>query len=102
MTINFVSSKDSHEIHTMHTKSDNIGILMGSETDKIIKELFKSFLKRYQEVLEESMTGNEFVFNSVDLLHDRFQKTSLEIIRSSHRDSLKRLKYEKRNNKSKK
>ena len=32
----------------MHTKSDNIDILMGSETNDIIKELFKSLLQKYQ------------------------------------------------------
>ena len=32
MTINFISSKDSDEIRIMHTKSDNIETLMGSET----------------------------------------------------------------------
>ena len=40
MEINFVSSKDSDEIRIMHTNSDNIEILMGSETNYIIKELF--------------------------------------------------------------
>ena len=37
MTINFISSKDSNEPCTMHTKSDNEEIIMGSETDEIIK-----------------------------------------------------------------
>ena len=32
----------------MHTKSDNIDILMRSETNDIIKELFKSLLQKYQ------------------------------------------------------
>ena len=45
MVINFISSKDSHETRTMHTKSDNVEIMMGSETDEIIEELFKSFCK---------------------------------------------------------
>ena len=55
-SINFISSKsDSDETRTMHTKSDNIEIMMGSKTDEIIEELFKSLLKRYQEGLEESM-----------------------------------------------
>ena len=40
----FVSSKDSNEIHTMHAKSVNIDILMGSETDEIIEEVFKFLL----------------------------------------------------------
>ena len=42
----------------MHSKSDNIEIMMGSETDEIIEELFESLLQRYQEVLEESMKGS--------------------------------------------
>ena len=41
--------------HTMRTKSDNIAVMMGSETDEVTEELFKSFLQRYQEGLEESM-----------------------------------------------
>ena len=35
MSINFISSKDSIETRNMHTKSDNIEIMMGSETDII-------------------------------------------------------------------
>ena len=60
MSINFISSKDSDETRNMHTKSNNIEIMVGSETDEIIKELFKSLLQRYQEGLEESMKGSEF------------------------------------------
>ena len=33
----------------MHTKSDNIEIMMDNETDQIIKESFKSLLQRYQK-----------------------------------------------------
>ena len=68
ISINFISSKDSDETRNMHTKSDNIEIMMGSETDDIIDELFESLLQKYQEGLEESMRRSEFVFYSVDLL----------------------------------
>ena len=34
---NFISFKDSNETRTMHTKSDNIEIIIGNETDQIIK-----------------------------------------------------------------
>ena len=44
MAINFISSKDSDETRTMHTKSNNVEIMMGSETDEIIEDLFESFL----------------------------------------------------------
>ena len=36
------------EICTMHTKSDNIKIMMDSETNDIVKKLFKS-LQKYQK-----------------------------------------------------
>ena len=72
MAINFISSKkDSDETRTMCTKSDNIEIMIDSETDEIIEELLKSLLQRYQgyqEGLEESMRGSEFIFDSVDAL----------------------------------
>ena len=61
MAINFISSKDSNETRTMHTKSNNIEIMIGNQTDEIITELFESFLQRYQQVLEESMGRSEFV-----------------------------------------
>ena len=68
MSINFISSKDdSDEIHEMHTRSHNVEIMMGSETDEIIEELFESLLQNYQRDLEESMKGSKFVFDSVDL-----------------------------------
>ena len=79
MKINFVSSKDySNETRTMSNWSNNIEIIMGSETDDLIDELFKSFLQRYQKKLENSMNGSEFVFNSVDLLYYHLQKISLK------------------------
>ena len=53
MQINFISSKDSRETRTIYTKSDNIEIMMSSETDEIVEELFKYLLQRYQEGLEE-------------------------------------------------
>ena len=49
MAINFISSKDSKETRAMHTKSDNIEIMMVSETDEIINECFDSLLQKYQD-----------------------------------------------------
>ena len=42
--------------------------MIGKETDDAIKELFQSFLSRYQIDLEKSMKGNDFVCDYVDLL----------------------------------
>ena len=77
MAINFISSKDSDETRTMHTKSNNVEIMMGSETNEIIEELFESFLQKYQEGLEESMRRSEFVYDSVDVFYYNFNEVSL-------------------------
>ena len=93
MSINFISSKDdSDETRNMRTKSDNIEIMIGSETNEIIEELFKSFLQRYQEGLEESRKGSQFIFDSIDLLYYHLQKPSLKRTGWSYIDSPKWLK----------
>ena len=69
MAINFISSKDSDENRTMHTKSNNVEIMMGSETDEIIKDLFESFLQKYQEGLEESMRVSMRIFPMIVFMY---------------------------------
>ena len=56
IVINYFSSKDSEKICT---KSDNIEISIGNETDEIIENLFDFLLKRHQKGLEESMKGSK-------------------------------------------
>ena len=94
MAINIISSKDSEETRTIHTKSNNVEIMMGSEIDEIIEELFKSFLQKYQEGLEESLRGSKFVYDSVDTLCYNLNKVSLSRGRS-YKDSPKCLKNKK-------
>ena len=38
--------------------------MMGSETNEIIKKLFKFLLQRYQKEIEKSMKGTEFHVDS--------------------------------------
>ena len=94
MAINFISSKDSDETRAMHTRSNNEEIMVGSETNEFIKHLFESFSQKYQEGLEESMRGSEFVYDSVDVLYYNFNKVSLSR-GGSYIDSPKWLKNEK-------
>ena len=76
--INFTSLKpDSDETRIMHTKSDNKEIIIGIDTNKVIKEFFKSFLQRYQEGLQEKMRGSDFEFDGIHLLYYDFNKISL-------------------------
>ena len=82
MSINFISLKDSDEVRTMYPNSDNLDIMTGAETNDIIQELFNSTLKKYQTGLEESMTGNEFVFDCVNELYYKLHKVDLNRGRS--------------------
>ena len=68
MRIVFVSSLDAAEIYIMHTKSDNIELMTGTETDDVINELVKSFFRRYQERLETKIKGSGHIFKRADLL----------------------------------
>ena len=82
---------DANGVHIMHTKSDNIKIMNGTETNDAINELFNSFLRRYQEGLETKMKGSGYIFNKIDLLEYHFHKISLNK-GSSYIDSLEWLK----------
>ena len=69
--------------------------MMGSQTEKIIEEVFKSFFQKYQEGLEESVKGSQFIFDNVDSLCYHFQKASVGRTGGSYIDSPKWLKNKK-------
>ena len=70
---NFISSKDDDEDRVMHSKGDNIEIMIDNEADEVIKQLFDSLKNRYQSDLE-SMKGSEFAFDYVQLLYYKCHK----------------------------
>ena len=93
--INFISSRlGSDGIRVMHTRSVNEEFTNGSDTNEIIKELFKSLLQRYQENLQEKMRGSDFVFDGVNFLYYDFNKISISR-GGSYIDSPKWLKNKK-------
>ena len=59
----------------MHSKSNNIDIMINDEADEVIKELFVSLENRNQNNLE-SMKVSEFVFDYAQLLYYKCQKTN--------------------------
>ena len=42
---NFTSSKDTDEVHLMHSKSDKIEIMINDKADEVIEKLFELHLK---------------------------------------------------------
>ena len=76
--INFISLKPgSDEVRIMHTRSDNIEIMIGDDNDDFIEEHFKSFLQKHEQNLQERMRGSDFEFDGVNVLYYDFNKTSI-------------------------
>ena len=76
--INFISLKPgSDETRIMHTRIDNIEIMIGDDNDDIIEERLRSFLQKYDENLQNKMRGLDFEFDRVDILYYDFNKISL-------------------------
>ena len=64
MAINFISSKeDSGENCTVHKRSNNIEIMMGSEADGIIEELLESLLKKISRRIRRVNGWKSFYFS---------------------------------------
>ena len=77
MKVIFISFIDKNETQVMHTKSDNVKIMNGTDTSDAINELNESFIKRYQEGLETKMKGSSYISERIDLLEYHLYKISL-------------------------
>ena len=61
---------------TLYVWSDNINIVQSSDTDDIIREIFRSFLCNYQEELK-IIKGSNFVFESADIMDYKLHRVHL-------------------------
>ena len=77
MKIIFISFIDRNETQIMHTKSENVEIMNGTDTSDAINKLIGSFMKRYQKGLETKMKGSSYIFERNDLLEYHLHKISL-------------------------
>ena len=69
-----MSPKDTDKERVMHSKSDNIEIMINDRVDEVIKELFDSLLSSYQIDLEVSMKGSDYIFDYVHLSYQKCHK----------------------------
>ena len=76
MRVNFISSKDTGETRIIYVWSDNVSIMRGSDTDYIIRKMFRSFLCNYQRQLK-IIKGSHFVFESVELVDYKLHRVRL-------------------------
>ena len=57
----------------MHSKGENIKIMISDKADEVTKKPFDSLKNRYQNNLE-SVNGSEFVFDYVHLMYYKCHK----------------------------
>ena len=62
------------EEHVMHSKTDNIEIMINDKVDEVIENFFQSHFSRYQIGLETSMKGHNFIFDCVIFCITNFVK----------------------------
>ena len=58
---NSVSSKDAEEEHVMHSSSDSIKFASYNDPNEVADQLFESLRSRYQNNLETTMKGSNFI-----------------------------------------
>ena len=100
MHVSFISSRDTGEIRTIYTWSNNLIIRQGENTNHIIREIFNSSLHNYRQELK-IIKGSDFVFESVDLMDYKLHRVHLKR-GGSYMKSPKWLENKKSGNKPKK
>ena len=78
IAINFISLKDAEEERVMNSNSGNIKFTPYSDVNDVIEKLFKSLCSKYQDNLETSMKGSDFIFDSVQLMYYKCHKVSFK------------------------
>ena len=78
IAINFIFSKDTEKERVMHLNSDNIKFTSYSEVNEVVNEIFRSLRSEYQESLETSMKGSDYVFDLVQLMYYKCHKVNFK------------------------
>ena len=78
IAINFMSSKDNNEECVMHSKSENVKIMINDKEDKVIEERFQSL----QIGLETSRKGSDLVIDCVHLLYCNCREINFKRVES--------------------
>ena len=68
IAINLISWKDVKEERVMHSNIDNIKFTSYNDASEAVNELFESLRSKYQDNLETSIKGSDFVFDSAQLM----------------------------------
>ena len=76
IAINFISSKDTEEERVMHSTSVNIKLTPYNNENEVVNELFDLLRLKYQDNLNTSMRGSDFIFDSVQPMYYKCHKVN--------------------------
>ena len=78
MYIKCISTKGFNETHTMHPKSKQVDVYMGSDTENVVDTLFNTLSQNFQHIQETSNErGSKLIPDSVEILEYEFHKIGL-------------------------
>ena len=78
IAINFVSSKDTKKERVMYSTNDNMKFTTYKDVNKVVDDIFESLRSKYQNNLETSMRGSNFIFDSVQLMYYKCHKINFK------------------------
>ena len=78
IAINFISSKDTKKERVMYSTSDNMKFTTYKDVNKVVNDIFESLCSKYQNNLETSMRGSNFIFDSVQLMYYKCHKINFK------------------------
>ena len=77
MKISFTPLQGFNDKRSLYVKTKNVVIMMGSDTNEIVKELFDSLIEKFQEPLEYSTKSSGLVLEAVESMTYDINKTTI-------------------------
>ena len=82
MKIIFISVGNYNDKRSLYVKTKNVEIMMGSDTDEIIKYLYDSLTQQYEELIEHSTKSTGLVLEGVALMNYDINKITINRVGS--------------------
>ena len=77
MKIIFTPIEDFNDKRALYVKTKNVDIMIGSDTNEIVEELFELIIQKYQELMEYSTRNGGLILEVVELMNYDINKITI-------------------------
>ena len=77
MNVNFTPVEDLNDKRSLYINTKNFEIMLGSDTNEIVNELFDSIIQKYQELLDNATNDSGLVSEGVETTTYDINKTTI-------------------------